>query len=349
MPTRSSGHGSPTIGTVAAEAGVSRATVSRAFSQPHRLKPETVERVLEVARRLGYAVNPMAKALSTGRSGNLALIVPDIANPFFPPMIRAVEQRADTAGYAVFLGHTDEDPAREDLLITRFAKQVDGFVIASSRMIETEIRAHAERRPVVLINRDVARIPRVLIDTTSGVTQAVTHLAELGHRQIAYLGGPSRSWSDGQRRRTVKRVGERAGLSVAMLPGRRASYESGREAVPAILATGVTAVIAFDDLLAHGVLTGLAERDIDVPGQFSVIGCDDVLAAQTYPPLTTVSSRAAEAGTAAVEMLASRLGSDVTGADDRLTLDTSLVVRATTTTAPRPTRKTRTTSATPTG
>lgn len=272
MATRTPGDGVPTIGTVAAEAGVSRATVSRAFSQPHRLRPETVERVLEVARRLGYAVNPMAKALSTGRSGNLALVVPDIANPFFPPMIRAVERRADQAGYAVFLGHTDEDPAREDLLLTRFAKQVDGFVIASSRMTEADIRAHAERHPVVLINRDVSRIARVLIDTTQGVTQAVEHLAELGHRQIAYLGGPGRSWSNGERRRTVKRVGQKAGLSVAMVPARRSSYELGREAVPAILATGVTAVIAFDDLLAHGVLTGLAERGIDVPGSSASSG-----------------------------------------------------------------------------
>lgn len=341
MATRAQGDGSPTIGTVAAEAGVSRATVSRAFSQPHRLRPETVERVLEVARRLGYAVNPMAKALSTGRSGNLALVVPDIANPFFPPMIQAVERRADQAGYAVFLGHTDEDPAREDLLLTRFAKQVDGFVIASSRMTEAAIRAHAERHPVVLINRDVTRIARVLIDTTRGVTEAVAHLAELGHRRIAYLGGPSRSWSNSERRRTVKRVGEKAGLSVEMMPGRRSSYELGREAVPAILATGVTAVIAFDDLLAHGVLTGLAERGIDVPGEISVIGCDDVLAAQTYPPLTTVSSRAAEAGTAAVEMLAGRLSSEVSGADNRLLLDTSLVLRATTAAAPKAVRKGR--------
>ncbi|MET7280666.1 LacI family DNA-binding transcriptional regulator [Kribbella sp. NPDC005582] len=335
MPTRAPGDGKPTIGTVAAEAGVSRATVSRAFSQPHRLKAETVERVLAVAQRLGYSMNPMAKALSTGRSGNLALVVPDIANPFFPPMIRAIEQRADQAGYAVFLANTNEDPAREDLLLTRLAMQVDGFVIASSRMTENAIKAHAERHPVVLVNREVADIARVLIDTTAGVTQAVEHLAGLGHREIAYLGGPHRSWSNSQRKRTVKRVGERAGLTVTMLPGRLSSYELGRHAVADLLATSATAVIAFDDLLAHGILTGLTERGLVVPRDFSVIGCDDVLAAQTYPPLTTVSSRSAEAGAAAIDLLAGRLGNDGTSSNDRLLLDTSLVVRATTGPAPR--------------
>ena len=119
-----------------------------------------------------------------------------------------------------------------------------------------------------------------------------------------------------------------------MLPGRRSSYESGRQAVPAILAAGVTAVVAFDDLLAHGVLTGLAEYGVVVPRDFSVVGCDDVLAAQTHPSLTTVSSRAAEAGAAAVELLADRLRDGSAGTDDRLLLDTSLVIRASTAAAP---------------
>lgn len=324
------GSGVPTISSVAEAAGVSRATVSRAFSQPHRLRPETVESVKEVARRLGYVPNAVAQALSTGRSGNLALVVPDIANPFFPPMIRAVEHRADQAGFAVFLGNGNEDPGREDLLLGRLAKQVDGFVLASSRMDEAVIRGHAQRRPLVLINREVTGIPRVLIDTVGGVVQAVEHLAELGHRRIAYLNGPARSWSNTQRRRTVKRTGDRCGLAVVMASARRSSYEAGCKAVPALLDSGATAVVAFDDLLAHGVLTGLAERGIAVPAEFSVVGCDDVLAAQTYPALTTVSARSAEAGATAVELLTSQLASAVVMADVRLALESSLVVRAST-------------------
>ncbi|MFC1411508.1 LacI family DNA-binding transcriptional regulator [Streptacidiphilus sp. N1-12] len=325
---------SPTMGDVAAGAGVSRATVSRALSRPERLRPETVERVKQTAQELGYVLNPVAKALSTGRFGNLALVVPDIANPFFPPMIRAMEGLADRAGFSVFLGNADEDPAREHKLLGQLAKQVDGIVLASSRMTEELIREHAERRPLVLVNRDVAGLPRVLVDSAGGVAQAVEHLAGLGHRHIAYLNGPSRSWSNTQRRRTVQRTAERLGRSVSMVAARLSSYEAGRRAVPALLACGASAVIAFDDLLAHGVLTGLAERGVAVPSAFSVVGCDDVLAAQTHPQLTTVSARAAEAGRAAVELLTGRLASAVAISDARLMLETSLVVRATTGPAP---------------
>ena len=171
----------PTIGDVATAAGVSRATVSRAFGRPGMLRRETVEHVLAVAGKLGYTPNRVAQALSTGRFANLAVVVPDIANPFFPPLIRAAQGRADRAGFAVFLGDADEDPAREDVLLRQLGTQVEGFVLASSRMSDDRIHAHAARRPLVLVNRDVPGIPRVLIDTTRGVTEAVDHLAGLGH------------------------------------------------------------------------------------------------------------------------------------------------------------------------
>jgi len=335
MPPRASGSESgtaaPTIADVADLAGVSRATVSRAFSSPHRLRIETVSRVQEAARQLGYVPNPAARALSTGRHGLVAMVVPDIANPFFPPLIGAAEKRAEEAGLAVLLGNSAEDPAREDLLLGKLAPRVDGFVLVSSRMSESRIRAHAERRPIVLVNHDLAGIPRVLIDTSGGVGEAVRHLAELGHLRVAYLSGPTRSWANGQRGKTFRRTAERLGLDPVLLPARISSYDAGRAAVPALLKSGATAVLAFDDLLAHGVLTGLAEHRVNVPGEFSVVGCDDVMAAQTYPPLTTVSARAAEAGTAAVELLAQRLDSSrPVRSDVRVLLGTTLVVRATT-------------------
>lgn len=321
----------PTLANVAALAGVSRATVSRAFTNPGVLRPETVSRVKGIARDIGYVPNPAAKALSTGRHGLLAMIVPDIANPFFPPLIGAAEGRGDSAGLAVLLGNTAEDPAREDRLVDRLMLQVDGFVLASSRMSEKQIRDHARRRPVVLINRDVSGIPRVLIDSAIGVSAAVEHLADLGHTRVAYLNGPQRSWANGQRRRAFKRTAERRGVEPVMLPGRVSSYEAGQRAVPDLLDADVTAALAFDDLLAHGVMAGLAERHVSVPEDFSVVGCDDVMAAQTFPPLTTVSAMAADAGRIAVGLLAERLNEDREAVPDvRVLLDTSLVVRATT-------------------
>lgn len=319
----------PTISQVAEQAGVSRSTVSRAFTRPEILSAETVERVMQAARALGYVPNQLARALSTGRNGNIALVVPDVANPFFPPLIRAAQRRADSVDFCVFLGDSDEDAGREDRLLERFIPQVEGLVLASSRLADENLRARATRRPMVLINRDIAGIPRVLIDSSSGVMQAVEHLARLGHRRIAYVSGPSASWSNRQRRTAIRRAAARLGVSVTTIPTAKPTYDEGRRVVGAIIASGVSGAVAFDDLVAQGVLNGLAAKGMDVPRQFSVVGCDDVLGAMTYPPLTTVSSRSAEAGEAAVQLLMDSLK---TGAnrDVRLVLGTHLVERATT-------------------
>jgi LacI family transcriptional regulator len=257
------------------------------------------------------------------------LIVPDIANPFFPPLIRAAQMEADRSDFCVFLGNSDEDPKQEDKLVGRFAGQVEGLILASSRLSDERIRAHADQRPLVLINRDVEGIPRVLIDSGSGVREAVAHLAELGHQHIVYVAGPATSWSNKQRRLAVRKSAERLRLKVDIVAAVVPSYDAGREAVAAIVATGATAAIAFDDLTAQGILAGLADRKISVPGQFGVIGCDDVLGAATYPSLTTVSNRSVEAGKAALSLLVELLQSQ-SARDIRYILDTHLVVRNTT-------------------
>lgn len=321
--------GKLTIKHVAEAAGVARSSVSRAFTRPEMLSPETVRRVLGAAEKLGYVPNQTARALSTGRHGNVALIVPDIANPFFPPLIRAAQMEADRSDFCVFLGNSDEDPKQEDKLVGRFVGQVEGLILASSRLSDERIRAHASQRPLVLINRDVDGIPRVLIDSGSGVREAVAHLAELGHQHIVYVAGPATSWSNKQRRLAVRKSAERLSLKVDIVAAVVPSYDAGREAVTAIMATGATAAIAFDDLTAQGILAGLADRKISVPGQFGVIGCDDVLGAATYPSLTTVSNRSVEAGKAALSLLIELLHSQ-SARDIRYVLDTHLVVRNTT-------------------
>jgi LacI family transcriptional regulator len=319
----------PTISMIAKELGVSRSTVSRAFTRPHLLRAETVERVLAAAEALGYVPNQVARALSTGQTGIIALIVPDIANPFFPPLIRAAQAGADQQDFCVLLGDSAENPDQEARLITRFTPQVDGFVLASSRLAEQALINCAQRRPIVLINRDIPRVPRVLVDSHTGIMQAVAHLAELGHDHIAYVGGPVGSWSDHQRRKAITAARAEHDLTVAMLHARPATHAGGTRVVDALLASDATAVVAFDDVVAHGILAGLAERGVRVPEEFSVIGCDDVLAATTYPPLTTVSLRCADAGEIAVSVLLELLGGRKLG-DVRYSLDSQLVVRATT-------------------
>jgi LacI family transcriptional regulator len=321
--------GAPTISQVAKAAGVARSSVSRAFTRPQMLSAETVGRIKAAAESLGYVPNHTARALSTGRHGNVALIVPDVANPFFPPLIRAAQMEADRSDFCVFLGNSDEDPKQEDKLLGRFSGQVEGLILVSSRLSDDRIRAHAALRPLVLINRDVDGIPRVLIDSGAGVGEAVAHLADLGHRKIAYVSGPAASWSNKQRRAAVRKAAERFGLAVEVVAAPVPSYEAGWRAVDAIVGSGATAAIAFDDLTAQGVLAGLAHREIAVPRDFGVVGCDDVLGAVTYPALTTVSNRSTEAGKAALSLLLEILGSKAIR-DVRYVLETHLVVRNTT-------------------
>jgi LacI family transcriptional regulator len=321
--------GTPTITEVALAAGVSRATVSRTFSRPELLTSETIERVRAAAAQLGYVPNQVARALSTGRARNIALIVPDIANPFFPPLIRAAQARADEAGYAVFLGNSDEAPEREEALLTKIAAQVDGFVLASPCLDEQRIRAHAARRPLTLMNRDIEGLPRVLMDVDTGITQAITHLAELEHRHIAYVSGPPASWANQQRQKAAVEAAKQLGLTLVDIAAHHLTYQSGQTAAPELFKADITATIAFDDLVEQGIMAGLAGRGLQIPRDMSVVGFDDVLAARTSPPLTTVAAHCAELGVRTVELLVEILESGRNEAE-RIVIPTELVVRATT-------------------
>ena len=303
--------------------------MSRAFGRPKMLSEATVERVRQVAAELGYMPNQVARALSTGRHTNIAIVVPDIANPFFPPLIRAVQAGADASGFSVFLGDSDEDAEREQTLVQRLAVQVEGFILASSRMPDLQIQDLAARRPVVLVNRDTAGLCRVLIDTAAGIDAAVAHLAQLGHTSLVYVSGPAASWSDQQRRSAIRRATNRYKVSVKSVAASRPTFESGQSVAAAVLDCGATAAITFDDLVAHGLLARLLETGVKVPEEFSVIGCDDVLGASTYPALTSVSARCDEAGKIAVELLMSALNTGQES-DVRCVLETRLVIRATT-------------------
>jgi LacI family transcriptional regulator len=293
------------------------------------LSQATVDRVQRIAVTLGYTPNQTARALSTGRHTNIAIVVPDVANPFFPPLIRAAQAGADLAGYSVFLGDSDEDAGREHTLVQRLALQVEGFILASSRMPDAQIQDVAARRPVVLVNRDTPGLARVLIDTGAGIDAAVEHLYELGHKAVVYVSGPAASWSDQERRRAFRKATRRRGISISSAAASRPTFEAGRKVTAEVLATGATAAITFDDLVAHGLLAGLLEAGIKVPEEFSVIGCDDVLGASTYPALTSVSARCDAAGQIAVELLMNAMHGGQK-ADVRCVLETSLVVRATT-------------------
>jgi DNA-binding LacI/PurR family transcriptional regulator len=319
----------PTIKQVADVARVSRATVSRAFGAPHLLRRDTVESVRAVAERLGYVPNHIARALSTGRTGNIALVVPDITNAFFAALMRGAQAKARDAGYATFVGDSDETPELEDMLLTKLAAQVEGFVLVSPRLSQERIKHHAARRALVLVNSDIADLSRLLIDTKPSYERAVEHLASLGHGAVAYLAGPDLSWSNGQRAAAVSDAARRLSLRVVDVPTSRPSFEAGRACVACLLEAGVTAALAFDDVVAQGIVAGLAERGVMVPRDFSVVGCDGVIATTNFPPLTSIDVGCLSAGQRAVDLLMNIL-KDPTTAGQRIDLPADFIIRAST-------------------
>lgn len=324
----------PTIGSVAEAAGVSRSTVSRAFGAPHLLRPETVAEVQAAATRLGYVPNPAARALSTGRSGNLGLVVPDITNPFFATLMRGAQARAREAGFVLFLGDADETPPLEDELLSKLNPQVEGFVLVSPRMPRKSILEVANRRPLVAVNNDLDGLSRVLVDTGPAYAQAVDLLAELGHRAIAYVAGPQLSWSNAQRSKAVVIAAERLGLALTIHQTARPSFEDGRQCARALRDNHVTAALAFDDSVAQGIVAGLAEQGLSVPNDFSVVGCDGVIATTTFPALTSVDARCRSAGEQAIDLLVEGLRGPQRR-EQRVVVSTELVVRASTGPAPK--------------
>jgi LacI family transcriptional regulator len=324
-----------TIHDVADAAGVSVSTVSRSFTMPQLVRAATRQQVLDAAHRLGYQPNRSARSLATGRTGTIGLIVPDIANPFFPPLIKAAQVRARAGDHPVFLADTDEDPEAEAALVRAMAGQVDGIVLCSARMPSDQLAQALKLTPLVLVNRRVGATPAVVIDQADGMRQAVEHLAALGHRRFAYLAGPRTSWSNQQRRRAAQVHGQRAGMDVVVLGPYAPKLEAGAQAADAALAEGVTAVVAYNDLIALGVLLRLTERGVAVPAGVSVIGFDDIAAARiASPPLTTVATPADAAGSAGVELLLALLDERAPGARTRVELGTQLMVRGSTGPAP---------------
>ncbi|MER7167132.1 LacI family DNA-binding transcriptional regulator [Micromonospora sp. NPDC000207] len=329
-----------TIRDVARASGVHISTVSRTFSAPHLVNPETRVRVLACAEDLGYRPNRAARALITGRTHNIGLIIADIANPFFPPLIKAAESQARSRDYHVFVADTNEDPSAEEELVHALAKQVDGVLLCSPRMSNSLIEQLSREVPLVVINRQVAGLPCVMMDVGQGARSAVEHLVGLGHRRIGLLGGPRGSWTNREIRRTAGAAARSGGAELTLIGPNPPTVAGGGAQAEHVRRSGVTAVLAYNDLMAIGLIEGLDALGVRVPQDVSVVGIDDIaLSRLTRPKLTTVATPTGAAGRSAVDMLlqqdpeAPRRGNGrSTATGDRRTtaqlmLQTELVIR----------------------
>lgn len=327
----------PTIRDVAQAAGVSQSTVSRALSTPEMVNPATRARVQATARKLGYEPNRAARGLITGRTGNLGLIVPDLSNPFFSAIVKSVQMAARAGDHSVFVADTDEEASAEIELLRALSKQVDAIILASPRSADEELAAVSIGAPLVLINRRVGEFPSVNFDNADGMRQAVEHLVALGHRRIAYVAGPRLSWSNSERERGLRQTAEASGTEIVHLGYFPPQFHGGVAAADLAYAAGVTAVIAYNDMIALGLLSRLGARSVGVPAQISIVGFDDIpMSSMTHPALTTVSLPKHEAGRATVALLLQLLDDGNSPTSLHRELSTQLIVRATTGVAPAP-------------
>jgi DNA-binding LacI/PurR family transcriptional regulator len=232
------------------------------------------------------------------------VLIPDISNPHNFGLVRGAEAQARAAGSMLIIVDTQGAPELEAAHLDRLATSVDGFVLASSRLPDEELRTLAERTPLVLFNRRVEGLASLATDSPDGSRQIVEHLLALGHRSLAYLAGPRAAWSDSERWRALSEHAEAAGVRIVRCGPFDPTLDGGPPAADVGMSTGATALVAFNDLLAIGVLRRLEERGIAVPGEVSVVGYDDIFGADfCSPPLTTVAGPVDEAGRTLVDVL----------------------------------------------
>jgi LacI family transcriptional regulator len=303
----------PRLKDVAEAAGVHPATASRALNEhtAELLSPETAERVRAAAERLGYRVNRMARALKTRRSFAIGMLIPDITNPFFPPVVKGAEDALAHAGYTLVLANTDNDETKERLQLSGMLQsQVDGLLMATARRRGTAVeQLRAGPVPMVLVNRTIDRggVSAVIPDDLVGMALAVRHLHELGHRRIGHVGGPQDTSTGARRARGFSAAMRDLGLPAGpMVRTKLFNEEEGRRAAETLLERepGLTAIVAANDLLALGTLDAAAAAGLHCPDDLSIVGVNDMpMSDRVQPPLTTIRVGEYELGREAARLL----------------------------------------------
>ncbi len=305
----------PRIKDVAELAGVSPALVSFALNAKPYVGKSARERIERAVSQLGYRPNIVAQSLRKRRTGIIGLVLSDIANPFFPEIARGIEETARKHGFNVILSNTDADPTQEknsiEILLSR---QIDGLIITSARSTDNLNEYLREDCPVVLVNRDPfpGMFDFVGIDNVSSARKAVHHLAELGHRKIAFVEGESASPASFGRYEGYKVALKKMGISLSEKYVRigHLKYEGGYRAMNSFWedSSRPTAIFCANDMMALGVIDACADRGIRVPQDVAVVGFDDMwVASLKNVQLTTIHQPRYEMGAKAVELMMERI------------------------------------------
>jgi DNA-binding LacI/PurR family transcriptional regulator len=331
--------GGADITQVAQRAGVSPATVSRVTNGRSTVAKHLVKKVWAAIEELGYTPNPQARALVSGRSRTLGLLVSEITNPFFPELMQSFEDVAGEHDFEVMTGSTNYNRARAKIFIRRLVqRRVEGVAVmtyrAESHFLDELI---AEDIPLVTIDvsANSARSLVLEVDYAQGIDEAVQHLALLGHRRIGFASGPMPHLTNMRRRNAFAHSVKKIGLAPEKAPifiGEH-TFEGGTQAALHFLRLEPrpTAIMCSNDMMAVGVLRVLAERGIRVPRDISVVGFDDIhLAEFVNPPLTTVRMSRQELAMAAFRALEQLWTNQSPGSRSPIRVETRLVVRQST-------------------
>jgi LacI family transcriptional regulator len=329
-----------TLREVARTAGVHISTVSRALdpNSRHLINSEIVSRIVKISQELDYRRNAAAFSLKTNQTRTIGVIVPDITNAIFPPIIRGIEDSLATGGYLAIVGNTDGVHEREqNLLATFLARGVDGLILASVEREDDAVeRAASENTPIVTVNRQVDRdnVSSVAHDETEGIRRVLTHLASLGHRKIAMIAGPQTSSTGARRYAAFQQFRSALRLEIdERLVVFAASYNeaSGEQGVEELIAGGAdfTAVVCGNDRLAVGAIATLARLKLKCPEDISVTGYNDMsMMDRIDPPLTTVRIQQYRMGREAGAMLQRMIGGQTQA--QHIVLPVELMIRGST-------------------
>ncbi|NYJ16922.1 LacI family DNA-binding transcriptional regulator [Nesterenkonia sandarakina] len=296
-----------TISDVAALAGVSKATVSRAFTRPDTVAPATTQRVFDASRKLGFVPNSAARQLARGRTGIIALVVPTLNNSFFTPIISGAQERAHELDLQLTVAVHPLSGTEELAAFERLSRQVDGFIVAAPWGTDDILRMAGMFKPLVLVDRETEGMTSVIADTASAFQELASHLLTQGHRHVCYVGGPERSWQDPLRLAAVREAAERGGAQVTALGPFPATFESGLAVSGAIRDCGATAVIPYATAIGLGIQFALLSEGV---GKLPVVTSETPVAralGQAQTPVVDVDGEAL--GRVTVDQLAESIES----------------------------------------